>query len=234
MAGKDYTHESVSSGARMTRAEYLVSVRMNAKGRHVCIQCGIEFFRNQSGTNKSNGYAIKYCSMACRINHAAVLRATSEKIPAFVAKEIKAIKRLGKATYKPTKKRCSCRMCGSMFIASLGGGPHKQMCDTCLNENKKAGRKIHKAIRRARERGAYCERVDPISVFDRDKWKCRLCGVNTPRKKRGSTDWNAPELDHIVPLSVGGSHTYSNVQCSCRKCNADKSNRPLGQLWLFG
>jgi 5-methylcytosine-specific restriction endonuclease McrA len=29
----------------------------------------------------------------------------------------------------------------------------------------------------------------------------------------------APTLDHIVPLSKGGSHTYDNLQCACFRCN---------------
>lgn len=221
-------------GYRMTRSEYLASVRANAKSWHTCIQCGVEFFRKQSGTNKSNGYAVKYCGMDCRVKHASDMSAAAARLSAFVAKEIKAIRRLGKATYKPEKKRCNCKICGAMFIAVLGGGMHKQVCDACLCANKKASSKVYKALRRARERGAYCERVDPYYVFDRDKWRCKLCGVKTPKKKRGTCDSNAPELDHILPLSKGGSHTYSNVQCLCRNCNAAKSNRPIGQIWLFG
>jgi len=43
---------------------------------------------------------------------------------------------------------------------------------------------------------------------------------------------DAPELDHIVPIAAGGSHTYSNVACACKKCNIKKSSKPLGQLNL--
>lgn len=32
-------------------------------------------------------------------------------------------------------------------------------------------------------------------------------------------------LDHIVPISKGGPHTYSNTQCLCRDCNLKKSDK---------
>ncbi|WP_425516052.1 HNH endonuclease [Rhizobium leucaenae] len=82
-------------------------------------------------------------------------------------------------------------------------------------------------------RAAYVENVDPIKVFDRDKWKCQICGVKTPRKLRGTLDDKAPELDHIMPLALGGAHSYFNTQCACRKCNAHKSDTPPAQPNLF-
>jgi 5-methylcytosine-specific restriction endonuclease McrA len=68
------------------------------------------------------------------------------------------------------------------------------------------------------------ENVDPFKVFARDKWHCQDCGVATPRSKRGSYDADAPELDHIKPLSKGGAHSYKNTQCLCRRCNQEKSD----------
>ena len=69
------------------------------------------------------------------------------------------------------------------------------------------------------------ESVDPFKVFDRDGWVCQMCGVPTPRELRATWEDNAPELDHIIPLSKGGPHTYKNTQCSCRKCNQRKSDK---------
>jgi 5-methylcytosine-specific restriction endonuclease McrA len=41
-------------------------------------------------------------------------------------------------------------------------------------------------------------------------------------------------LDHIVPLAKGGTHTWNNVQCTCRRCNAGKAAKVIGQMLLFG
>ena len=54
------------------------------------------------------------------------------------------------------------------------------------------------------------------------------------QKRRGTRYSNAPELDHRVPISKGGTHLYTNVQCACRDCNGKKSNRStVGQLPMF-
>jgi 5-methylcytosine-specific restriction endonuclease McrA len=44
-----------------------------------------------------------------------------------------------------------------------------------------------------------------------------------------------PSLDHIVPVSLGGTHTWANVQLAHLRCNVSKGNRPANeQLRLVG
>ena len=87
---------------------------------------------------------------------------------------------------------------------------------------------------RARHAGVHYEAVNAIRVFDRDGWRCQICGTATPRERRGTRYSNAPELDHRVPLSRGGPHSYENVQCTCRACNGEKGSLfNTGQLPLF-
>ena len=51
------------------------------------------------------------------------------------------------------------------------------------------------------------------AVFARDGHKCQYCGAT------------AENIDHVVPRSRGGSHTWDNVVASCRPCNARKEDR---------
>jgi 5-methylcytosine-specific restriction endonuclease McrA len=51
------------------------------------------------------------------------------------------------------------------------------------------------------------------AVFARDDWSCQYCGAA------------AENLDHVVPRSRGGTHTWDNVVASCRRCNARKENK---------
>ncbi|MBU1087985.1 MAG: HNH endonuclease [Candidatus Omnitrophica bacterium] len=44
-------------------------------------------------------------------------------------------------------------------------------------------------------------------------------------------------VDHIIPLSKDGEHSYKNTQLACFKCNCLKGNRGIDggeQLLLFG
>ena len=38
-------------------------------------------------------------------------------------------------------------------------------------------------------------------------------------------------LDHIIPISKGGSHTKNNLAPSCAKCNLSKHNKILWEQW---
>ncbi len=147
------------------------------------------------------------------------------------SKKFKNLRQLKIASQKKIITTRSCKNCKKLFVAEYGNKKRlycSELCGDRLN-----GR-VNKAKRRARERSVEAENIDPFQVFDRDRWKCCLCGIKTLKSKRGTYDDRAPELDHIIPLSKGGKHTYANVQCACRRCNSAKNNKELGQLLLFG
>jgi len=89
------------------------------------------------------------------------------------------------------------------------------------------------AVRRARVRGVDAERVSPKELFDRDGWVCGLCFLKVKKSLRYPHPMSA-SMDHIVPISTGGVHRMSNLQCAHLICNVKKSAGPGGQLRLFG
>lgn len=85
-------------------------------------------------------------------------------------------------------------------------------------------RKAHYHKRRAQKLGTQVEDIRPIDIFERDIWLCGLC--STPVDPDLShPDPMSPSLDHILPLSKGGTHTYENVQLAHLTCNVSKGNR---------
>jgi Zn finger protein HypA/HybF involved in hydrogenase expression len=225
----------IRKNGSVPRAEYLARVRENAASKFTCEHCGKTAYRRLSGTNTGPN---RYCSMACRSGHAKRAeesrRREREAYRINVGAEIDALRRIAKYVEKPAVFRCLCRRCSAVMIVRRNGGLHKIVCDKCTTAAAQAAKATAKAKRRALERGVAAENVNPILVFERDKWTCQLCGIRTPSSLRGTHRDNAPELDHIIPLSRGGEHTYRNTQCSCRKCNAAKSDVPKGQLLLIG
>jgi 5-methylcytosine-specific restriction endonuclease McrA len=69
-----------------------------------------------------------------------------------------------------------------------------------------------KALRRSRR--AEGELVLKRVVWERDGGVCGICGEPADEER-----WH---LDHVVPLALGGEHTYANVQVSHPRCNCSK------------
>ncbi len=57
-------------------------------------------------------------------------------------------------------------------------------------------------------------------VFARDDHRCQYCGER------------AETLDHVVPRSRGGDHSWENVVAACRPCNVRKADKPLHDTHL--
>jgi hypothetical protein len=51
------------------------------------------------------------------------------------------------------------------------------------------------------------------AIFARDDHRCQYCGER------------ADSIDHVVPRSKGGPHTWENVAAACRPCNLTKRDR---------
>jgi 5-methylcytosine-specific restriction endonuclease McrA len=61
-------------------------------------------------------------------------------------------------------------------------------------------------------------RISRRAVFARDRHRCQYCGAD----KRLT-------VDHVLPRSKGGPHTWENVVTSCASCNLRKGDRtPAG------
>lgn len=125
----------------------------------------------------------------------------------------------GSEKYKGKTNEGICKECGKYFVNEYGEKRQSFCDDKCA---KKYGGRIGKSARRARIKGRKYEMINPLEIFTKAGWKCRQCEAETPRRLRGTCDDRAPELDHIIPIACGGSHTKDNVQLLCRKCNQDK------------
>ena len=180
-----------------------------------CAQCGTTFPR----TNERR----LYCSHKC------VRDAAKAKGP-----------RVWK--WRCLVKITPCPQCGTLF--STGKSPNKRFCSRdCANRycsrdwyarhGDDAIAQAHE--RRARLMAAWVENVTPVTVYERDKWTCHICGGKVRRTARWKRDPEMASLDHLVPLALGGEHSYANVACAHLRCNLSKGTRAVGeQLALIG
>ncbi len=68
--------------------------------------------------------------------------------------------------------------------------------------------------RRARKMHTQVEPVDRREIYERDNGCCHLCG--------NPVTFRAMELDHVIPLSRGGTHTKNNLKVAHAICNRRK------------
>lgn len=115
-----------------------------------------------------------------------------------------------------------CAHCGEWF---MGNKKNRRYCTpACRVADRRRQLREQNDIRRARERAVEYEEVDRATVYRRDNYQCGICG--------GAIDpqlaWPDPgcaSLDHVIPVSRGGSHTYANVQASHLDCNVRKRDK---------
>lgn len=201
---------------------------------HSCLYCDGTFRPKRAGRTR---FCCRACAFAWKTAVAALTkpavfrvyrRPRAEESPAAV-KRIRRCPDCGAGPIETRAHRCDeCRATrfDQARRRAIAAGRQRRREDGTKAAERKA--------RKLKMRGVAVEAVNPIVVLDRDKWTCQLCGTKTPKRLRGTYESRAPEIDHIVPISQGGEHSYSNVQCACRACNLSKSGRPLGQMRLFG
>lgn len=80
--------------------------------------------------------------------------------------------------------------------------------------------------RRARLRNLKSVSFSTKDVLDLWGTDCHICGIFIDmRIPRSSMEPDSLQLDHVIPLSLGGNNIISNVKPSHAKCNLSKSNK---------
>jgi 5-methylcytosine-specific restriction endonuclease McrA len=63
-----------------------------------------------------------------------------------------------------------------------------------------------------------------VAIFERDKGRCHICGESID----GARDrW---DVEHIVPLALGGDDDGDNLAPAHARCHAGKTKQDAGQI----
>ncbi len=186
---------------------YLDIEKLNLGGKEcTCRTCGVFFYDNIPDLFHHGGVKELYCSVNCE-----------------------------------TKASFDCIVCGENYVVGL---PHSSLFDQlrilrlqsiCSLECREVF-KTEKALEsnyvsRARSRALkygvdFDQTITRKSVFEKDNGQCYLCKTET--QLENIKEGYQPKLstvDHIVPISKGGSHTWENVRNCCLRCNITKHDR---------
>lgn len=82
-----------------------------------------------------------------------------------------------------------------------------------------------------------------LAAYERDEWTCQYCGLVFDPKQTWTPNTVAPwmnhptlsfiflELDHIHPLSRGGTNDLDNLRAACSPCNRRKCAYLQSSKW---
>lgn len=163
-----------------------------------CRKCGVLFYDNLS---KHFGIKVLYCSVTCE--------ATSI---------------------------LDCVQCGLEY--EVGRGPAKVRllrlegyCSTeCLNDFKNvqsADNRYRYSMKRTASHFnvAFDDSITRREVFVRGNGICYICTKLTHFESSEEYNPLLATVDHVVPWTRGGEHTWDNVRLCCLRCNIVKGNR---------
>jgi len=231
-----------------TLPEHLAHVR-NPAHYFTCEWCKRESHRPLGGKAHKKGSGNRWCSRSCQAAHVAATkkapwcafytgycaacgeavtgrRAIVRCAPCERERIRESMVVAARALHVASAKAYACQDCGIRYCP-LYGAYMRDVCPNCVEARARSANRVARVRRKALQRGVTVESVNPLVVFERDMWACYLCGGAAPQVLRGTLYDDAPELEHVVPLAKGGSHSYANTRCAHRRCNREKSDTLL-------
>lgn len=215
--------------------------KKNKGNEYTCRYCG----------DRYKGYVERNnCTDECRDKEEDVKEAMKRFVEAINPHRQRSCEECGETFYavRLGKRYCS-NQCGYKRKRTRKMYQHKcRECGRCYTDNRKnsagCGEECKKRYRNRvdeikRRRVIVSNgRVDwDISVerlSNRDKGVCYLCNTKVDMKDYSTTEEGHfiageyyPSIDHVIPISKGGTHSWDNVKLAHRICSTYKSNKVL-------
>lgn len=193
------------------RAEW--SGSSSRKPTSVCLQCG-EHFVAKWGSGK-------FCSRECAfIGRGRAVSTPFACVVPWTTCDLCGASFVGRARY--CSQRCRetkvawrvfitrCVDCHNLFTHRA---PQSIRCDPC--------RSLHKW--RTATRWKKASKLLPF-VAHRDRWVCGICNQPVESRQYRPDDIWSPTVDHVVPISLGGSDEPENLRLAHMICNSVRGN----------
>ncbi len=150
------------------------------------------------------------------------IRAKEQKTRQKILAEKEAIKKANIAHWLEYENEHICKTCQKPYIA------HYPLSLYC---SKKCQRKQRPKDRKRLKGKVIDKDISLLKLAERDKGICQICGLEVRWDDIEEKDQAIiagdyyPSIDHIIPLSKGGMHSWDNVQLAHRKCNSYKCDK---------
>lgn len=181
-----------------------------------CKECYRQDHRGKYSPSGGQTDEVRNCRQ-CKKEYAPKLR-TESYFCSRICKD-KNRKEMDKAARIASKSERLCSGCNKK-IPRTARADKKWCSDECASIVRGHTSNTKRRIRTTEE----IENFNRNDVYERDKWICQLC------KKPVNPNLSYPNplcasLDHVIPLSRGGSHKTTNVQLAHLHCNTSRGNK---------
>ena len=163
-----------------------------------CRKCGVFFYDNLS---KHFGIKVLYCSVSCEAS--SILNCVQCGIEYEVGRGPARIRLL--------------RLEGFCSTECLGDFKSLQNADNKYRYSMKSTA--------AKFNVSYDESITRREVFSRGNGLCYICGHLTHYENSDEYSPLLATVDHLIPWTRGGEHSWENVKLCCLRCNIVKGNR---------
>lgn len=121
----------------------------------------------------------------------------------------------------------NCIDCGSVTVRKWKAPGRLPCCRACAHRRYIA----HNARKNHKRRAAGPKVMSVYEIAKRDGCSCYVCGKRVDMTLSGRAKWG-PTIEHLVPVSRGGTNAPENLALSHRHCNTSRGNRGHAQLLL--
>lgn len=130
---------------------------------------------------------------------------------------------------KPIEETFRCAECGNQFLRGGKSGNHSDQIFCSERCRRNSARRDAKARRRAKcgQYDGMEQRIRFSDVWDRTGGRCHVCGGLCARHPERFE--LKPTIDHIVPLSMGGTHLIDNAGIAHFVCNSFKGSQTMNE-----
>jgi 5-methylcytosine-specific restriction endonuclease McrA len=177
-----------------------------------------QFHKDAKGKDGHQSQCKKCCSEKKRKKYASDPEKVKFAVSLYVAKNKEKVTVYKKDWYQKNQAELRKNFCENY---KKNADHRKEKAKEWKEKNPEKAKIIHRASqakRRARFREAdgHHSASDIEKLLLLQKWKCPMCHSNLR---------SGFHVDHVHPLSRGGSNWPSNLQCLCPKCNQQKHNK---------
>ncbi|WP_409229186.1 HNH endonuclease [Gudongella sp. SC589] len=149
----------------------------------------------------------------------------------MVREQNKSIRENERIEKKERLKGFVCDECGTSFNAV---NVNQKYCSVeCSNKRDNRIKDINRRTR-LKENGGVDWSISLTKLIKRDKNRCHICGSKCNKNDYTMDELNNfivgadyPSIDHVIPVSKGGTHTWDNVKLAHHYCNSIKSNNEV-------